>query len=59
MNDLENALEFSIEIPSDWSNTILSNIIFRTSNEHEHVHLLMIELEHLIFGFKRTNEHRT
>ena len=37
-----------------------SSILFRTSNKLEHVHLLMIELEHLNFGFERTNiEHRT
>ena len=29
--------------------------IFQTSNKLEHVHLLVIELEHLNFGFKRTN----
>ena len=44
---------------SDGSNTILSNIdrtrIFRTSNELERVHLLVIELEHPIFGFERSN----
>ena len=29
--------------------------LFRTSNELEHVHLLVIELEHPIFGFERSN----
>ena len=29
--------------------------LFRTSNELERVHLLVIELEHLIFGFERSN----
>ena len=28
---------------------------FRTSNELEPVHLFVIELEHLIFGFERSN----
>ena len=28
---------------------------YRTSNELEHVHLLMIELEHPIFSFERSN----
>ena len=32
-----------------------SNIIFRTSNELERVHILVIELEHPFFGFERTN----
>ena len=32
-----------------------SNIIFRTSNELERVHLLVIELGHLNFGFKGTD----
>ena len=33
---------------------------FRTSNELEHVHLGVIELEHLIFGFEETDiEYRT
>ena len=32
-----------------------SNIIFRTSNELERVHLLVIELEHTIFGFEQSN----
>ena len=33
---------------------------YRTSNKLERVHLLVIELEHLIFGFERTNiEHQT
>ena len=33
---------------------------YRTSNELERVRLLVIELEHLIFGFERTNiERRT
>ena len=37
-----------------------SNIIFRTSNQLKHVHLLVIELEHPIFGFEQTNiEHQT
>ena len=41
---------------SDGSNTILSNIDqTRTSNKLERVHLLVIELEHPIFGFERTN----
>ena len=47
---------------SDGSNTILSNIDrTRTSffehrmNELERVHLLVIELEHPIFGFERSN----
>ena len=31
------------------------NIIFRTSNEIDCVHLLVIELEHPIFGFEWTN----
>ena len=29
--------------------------LFRTSNELERVHLLIIELEHPIFGFERSN----
>ena len=29
--------------------------LFRTSNELERVHLLVIELEHPIFGFERSN----
>ena len=38
------------------SNTILSNIEqTRTSNELKRVHLLVIELEHPIFGFEGTN----
>ena len=54
---------------SDMSNNILLNIErtgtsffeHRTnSNELEHVRLLVIELEHLIFDFERTNiEHQT
>ena len=32
-----------------------SNVIFRTSNKLEHVHLLVIELEHPILGFGRSN----
>ena len=40
---------------SDGSDTILSNIIFRTSNKLERVHQLMTELEHLNFGFKWMN----
>ena len=50
---------------SDESNTILTNIertqtsFFETSNELECVHLLMMELEHLKFGFERTDiEHQ-
>ena len=36
------------------------NIIFRTLNELEWVHIWVIELKHLIFGFKRTDiEHWT
>ena len=36
------------------------NIIFRTSNELEHVQLFVIELKHPIFGFEQTNiEHPT
>ena len=31
------------------------NIIFRLLNELKSVHLLVIELKHPIFGFKRTN----
>ena len=31
----------------------ISNIIFRTSDELKNVHLLVIELEHPIFGFER------
>ena len=57
---------FATKMASDGSNTILSNIerirnrtnsniIFWTSNELEHVHLLVIELEHPIFGFERSN----
>ena len=35
------------------------DISFRTSNEIERVQLLVIELEHLNFGFERTDiEHR-
>ena len=46
---------------SDEANTILSNIdrtrtsFFEHRNELEHVHLLMIELEHPILGFERSN----
>ena len=46
---------------SDWLNTILSNIertgkiILWKSKKLERVYLLMIELEHLNFGFKRTD----
>ena len=37
-----------------------SNIIFQTSNELKHAHLLVIELELPIFGFEQTNiEHQT
>ena len=32
-----------------------SNIIFRTSHDLKRVHLLVIELEHPIFGFERMN----
>ena len=32
-----------------------SNIIFRTLNELECVHHLVIELKHPIFGFERSN----
>ena len=28
---------------------------FQTSNELEHVHLMVIKLEHPIFGFERSN----
>ena len=35
-----------------------SNIIFRTLNELEHVHLLVIALEHPIFGFEGSNIER-
>ena len=31
------------------------NIIIRTLNQLEHIHLLGIELEHPIFGFERSN----
>ena len=42
------------------SNTILSNnertqTSFSISNKLDRVHLLVIELKHPIFGFKRTN----
>ena len=41
---------------SDGSNTTLSNIEqTRTSNNLEHVHQLVIKLEHPIFGFEWTN----
>ena len=30
-------------------------IFFQTSNELEHVHLLLIELKHPIFGFEQSN----
>ena len=46
---------------TDGSKTILLNIertrtsIFLTCNEIEHVHLLVIELEHPIFGFEWSN----
>ena len=32
-----------------------SNIIFQTSNDLKHLHLLVIELKHPIFGFERSN----
>ena len=35
------------------------NIIFRTMNELECVHLLVIKLEHPIFGFEQSNIERT
>ena len=36
------------------------DIIFQTSNKLEHVHLSMIKLEHLNFGFERKYiKHRT
>ena len=45
---------------SEGSNTIFSNIIFQTLNVFEHVHQLVIELKHAIFGFERTdNGHQT
>ena len=46
---------------SDGSNTILSNIertrtpYFRTSNELKRVHVMVIQLEHPIFGFEHLN----
>ena len=50
---------FKLDINSDLFNTNLLNI-FRKSNKLEHVHLLMIELEHLNFGFERMDiKHRT
>ena len=38
---------------SDGSNTIISNISFQAWNELERVHLLVIELKHLYFGYER------
>ena len=54
----------SVVIISDGSNTILSNKLehhfSNIKNELKHVHFLMIELENLYFGFKRTTiKHRT
>ena len=40
---------------SDGSNTIVSNIIFRSSNELKNLHLLVIELKHPILGFDLSN----
>ena len=55
----ETSYEILVEnevLVSDGSNTIFSNIDrTRTSNELERVHLLVIELEHPIFGFERSN----
>ena len=36
-------------------NELTQTLFFRTSNELERVHLMVIELEHPIFGFKRSN----
>ena len=49
----------SVVIISDGSNIILSNKLqhhfSKIKNELKHVHLLMIELENLNFGFQRTD----
>ena len=61
-----NIADLLLESHSDGWNTILSNIKWTQTSFYNHrmnfknVHLLMIELEHLNFGFERTDiEHRT
>ena len=49
--DLLNSLTKRLEHQMNW------NLIFRTLNELERVHLLVIELKHPIFGFKHSSTH--